>query len=267
MSYSEKKIAFIHIPKCGGTSLTRLLQDAIPDIRFCPKRFGNIAETGASELVRYNLFSGHFSYYSTRLIPGRDIRRITTFRDPVRRLISFYRFQRAHDPDLPQHKALPLVQMASVLPLRDFLLHPTVRDTVIVNNPFVRTFLDRTSPMGPIVQPTDSEASEFIRRDPEGALRVALANIRSLSGWVHLEELDADVDRLFVRLGLPAPSRRLKAQSLDDLEEAEGFRKIEKAIPSDVETALIQENVALDSALIARLRRPRRLLALRPAVR
>jgi hypothetical protein len=93
---------FIHAQKTGGTSLQRMLADTFGDRQV----YGDtLHRRSPAELARYTVFAGHFDYASVVLIPRR-IRHLFTFlREPRQRLLSHYRFLRAHEPGSSVFKA------------------------------------------------------------------------------------------------------------------------------------------------------------------
>jgi Sulfotransferase family len=96
-----ERIVFLHVPKTGGTTLTALLENAVGKSAICPVRFNELPMMTAGYLAQYRVFSGHFDRLSINVIPGmRNV--VTLLREPRARIISTYRFWRAH----PREEAL-----------------------------------------------------------------------------------------------------------------------------------------------------------------
>jgi hypothetical protein len=92
-------IAFVHIPKAGGMSLTRLLEEtyggrlliAHPQIGW-PQTFStSIMADIASKRLFYEAFIGHFAY-GIHTVFERKTRYFSVVRDPLDRLESYYNF-------------------------------------------------------------------------------------------------------------------------------------------------------------------------------
>jgi hypothetical protein len=93
---SRPKRVFLHIPKCGGSSLHKLLAAHFRSTKICPMRHNRLESIKPQALAKYQLFSGHFTWESVdKFIPGpKSI--VTILREPVRRLLSSYYFGRSH---------------------------------------------------------------------------------------------------------------------------------------------------------------------------
>jgi hypothetical protein len=86
-----EKIVFLHLPKTGGTPLHHLLSSGLSKDAVCPERHNGLHAYSGIELAKYRLFSGHYDYPSTCLIPGRRAL-ITMLREPIARLVSLLPF-------------------------------------------------------------------------------------------------------------------------------------------------------------------------------
>jgi hypothetical protein len=93
---ARPKRVFLHIPKCGGSSLHKLLASRFPSAKICPIRHNRLDSIKPQTLARYQLYSGHFTWDSVEefILGPKSI--VTILRDPVRRLLSSYYFGRSH---------------------------------------------------------------------------------------------------------------------------------------------------------------------------
>ncbi len=100
MSEPDPAVIFIHIPKTGGITLRRVLEQQYPpsqvhvfdyeNLLFAIARFGRLLP---AQRAQYRLFIGHVYFGLDRLLPMPSTY-ITFLRDPVERIISHYYFDR-----------------------------------------------------------------------------------------------------------------------------------------------------------------------------
>lgn len=125
IDFRRPKIVFIHMEKCGGTTLHTMLSTQVEFPFICPERYDGLAEFTVNELMSYDLFSGHFDYQTCQSIPGEDVRIITMLREPKARLLSLFYFWKAHVPD-PARDYRSLVGLARISTPEEFFSHPSV---------------------------------------------------------------------------------------------------------------------------------------------
>jgi hypothetical protein len=97
-------LIYMHIPKCGGTTLTSVLTRAVPhgsqflvdgsDIAGSRARLGSLPET---ERRRIRLVCGHLSFGWHELLLPVQAQYFTLLRDPVSRVVSHYNHVCAHE--------------------------------------------------------------------------------------------------------------------------------------------------------------------------
>jgi Sulfotransferase family len=138
-SWSKEAIAFIHLPKTGGTTLHALLQACLPEDRICPQRSAALHQYSASDLSRYDLFSGHFDYFTLQFIPRERIRCFSMLRDPRKRLVSAYRYSRLHPPTEEFEDDIN-VKLANELSAEEFFEHESVIYSTWMNNAYLFVF-------------------------------------------------------------------------------------------------------------------------------
>jgi hypothetical protein len=95
---------FIHAKKTGGTSLQHMLADTFGDRQVYREHGDTLYRRSPAELAQYTVFAGHFDYASVAFIPRRTRHLFTFLREPRQRLLSQYRFLRAHEPGSPDFK-------------------------------------------------------------------------------------------------------------------------------------------------------------------
>ena len=96
----DQLLVFLHMPKTGGRSVTRLLDRTFGSDLFPYKVWPEIVANQAS-MPKYRAVRGHIFAVLLDMIGGRAIG-AAFFRDPVERAISEYRFIRRH-PDHGRH--------------------------------------------------------------------------------------------------------------------------------------------------------------------
>lgn len=215
-STATRPIAFLHVPKCGGTSLAVAVQAALPDHRwapwtFDPDQFGPYADRELSDELRertlpepgalrdYDAAIGHFSLPSllTRF-DAVDV--VTILREPRCRLLSHHQYWRNLDRALEAaHDTWADINaLAHELEFGDWLADPRV--AYQTDNLFARMLV----PHHPGIRP-----NAFIgQADVPAVLDAALSQIERL-GWADVIERGAAMWRdLGQRLGVPVTEER-----------------------------------------------------------
>jgi hypothetical protein len=97
-AYENEAWVFIHVQKTGGTSLQHMLAETFGDRIVYREKIDTLYRRSPAELAQFTVFAGHFEYDSVAYIPRRSRRLFTFLREPRQRLLSLYRFLRAHKP-------------------------------------------------------------------------------------------------------------------------------------------------------------------------
>ena len=95
---SDKALIFLHLPKCGGTTLNRIIEWEYNPLRifsidpiFFLWSYQKLNRWPASRLARMQVLKGHMPFGIHRRLP-QPFTYITFLRDPVERVISAYYF-------------------------------------------------------------------------------------------------------------------------------------------------------------------------------
>ena len=103
-AYERDTWVFIHAQKTGGTSLQNMLADTFGDSSVYREHADTLHLRSPAELAQFTVFAGHFDFDSIAYIPRRTRRTFTFLREPRQRLLSHYRFLRAHEPSSPNFR-------------------------------------------------------------------------------------------------------------------------------------------------------------------
>lgn len=213
----KRKIAFLHIPKCAGSSVNwhfkkqlgsarsrrTVMLNAI-DIKMTGKR------PDQETLNQAAYVAGHCGWDD--LVPLQDTHfRFTVLRDPAARTLSFYDFLR----QLPSANRAPFFPVAAAKTL-------SFEAFCTANDPAIRMFVDNVQ--------ARTLASSYIDLDDDLPLdwqRMAHRNLAQLDFVATCENLNADMPKLCQMTGLPVPRagvernvRRERSHHLPSLDEA-----------------------------------------------
>ena len=136
LSIEREAVVFIHMPKTGGTTLRALLAGQFPADRVCPVREDKLHLLSVAELGQYDFFAGHFDRSSICFIPRKETKTVVLFREPRARLISYYRFLRAH-PNRDEFADDICIRLAHELTAEEFFEYPPMRKLFLVDNHYL----------------------------------------------------------------------------------------------------------------------------------
>jgi hypothetical protein len=236
-------LVFLHVPKCGGTTVHEWLAAVLAPGALSPERNrmpADLTAGRARELQQHRVFSGHFDVVDLAQFPGPQ-RRFTVLRDPVDRLVSLYDYWRAYRPDHIEQHDLVGPRAARSMSFDEFVCGTDPRIVHDVDNTYVRTFTGLIRTSDPIP-------------DPEAALARAAEFVDSLDHVGHLDRLADTFRWLCADLGLepglaPAPTARRNVRG--EWTEPH-LEPVERTVPSEAALAAVEPMVALDRELIAR---------------
>ena len=119
----ERALFYLHVPKCGGTSVNALIRQAFPaeqGVRWLERQPWRLADNSAG-LGRHPCYSGHVVYRFRDLLPAQTA--VMTFlRDPVDRAVSaFYYFRSMGREKLAEEQTVSGLDRCCDLSLDEFL--------------------------------------------------------------------------------------------------------------------------------------------------
>src|SRR5438874_1730089 len=97
MSTRDEVLLFLHIPKTGGSTLSKILERQYPraqTLTLDDQKIAQFKTLPVAERGRYCLVKGHLHFGLHHFIP-RPSTYITLLREPVERVLSFYHYARS----------------------------------------------------------------------------------------------------------------------------------------------------------------------------
>jgi Sulfotransferase family len=230
-------VCFIHLEKTGGTSLYEVLKNGFDPQRITSSHLAMDAlhSLSLSEITKYDLIAGHFDYATTIALPRPQIKRIALFRDPIDRLISFYRFHKAHPI---AKRRMNFVELAQDLTPMEFFRHERVRSSPRLNNAYLRTF--GTCLSLPV-------ASETKGNETSESRELAATRIRELDAVGITERMQESVTLICGVLGFFPPDKMHRHHRTDDFATRnQGFSKPEPIERSAELEAAMEPLISMD---------------------
>ena len=232
----HEKIIFLHIPKTGGSTLHHLLIQERGDEEICPERYNGLHAFTAAELARYRIFSGHFDYPSTELIPGRKAV-ITMLREPMSRLVSLYHFQRSHRDEVIERDGLRIAKLARNHSMEEFFGLEEIRNHTSINNAMTRMLSERVPSWRWEGESQKSEPLQPPDRD------LALKNLEGLRAYGLMERYQDSVRIICERLSLAVPAEIPRKMVLDEIIKENPDLQIVKKEPMTPKTMELMEGL------------------------
>ena len=191
-----RPIVFLHIPKTAGQSVRLFLSNAFPKRLVFPGQTDHhLATMSRSDLERYDIFCGHFSWSLFDFL--QDALVFSILRDPASRVVSFYHYLKrqglALTPEqlqMPRHSGL---RLAATSTLEQFLStdDPATRGFLLgtLDNVYMYYFGTRVLNGRHLIRDVHPESDTFttekllhnaIRNISDGLRIYDIANLRAM---------------------------------------------------------------------------------------
>ena len=241
----QDRIVYLHIPKCGGTTLHHLLMSWWGQQAMHRERFNGLYYYSAADLATKAVFSGHYDFYSTQLVPGRP-RLISFLRDPRDRLVSLYNFHRAHSAEYAARTGFQMIAWAHDFDIDAYFANESVRRHSSIDNSIARYFSD----VPQIVRRWEGENAHR-EASIESMAEEALGNVFRFDFIGFMDRYEESIRQLATLLGRDQPARIEKRQVLDDLMEKNlNMRRIEKQLPSTQTLTEMEDLIRFDQRVV-----------------
>lgn len=220
-----RRTSFLHIPKCGGTTVFQHFKSNIGGgrsgriARFDSMQFAEFAEPAMAQVRRARFVSGHFGW-NALTASGEDAFRFTVLREPYERLVSLYRFSRLKQ-DAESDVFAAVFEAAKQRSFGDFCLSPEPELKSMIENAMARALAEDYFP--------------YESADPARTLRAAIDHIDQLDLVIDLPRLNQALPRLAKLTGTKltsathwdnrTPPERVDLLSREEFESDEALMK------------------------------------------
>ena len=233
------RVALMHLPKTGGTSIHRLLVKEFETDQICPERFNGFQQYSDEELKQYKLFSAHMDFQNLTRV-AQPAFTVTLLRDPKQRILSLYYFWKSQRwPHIEKHN-LAGPRFAKENSLRDFLKDLPVYLAKDVDNAYARNLIGRlvSGPIGQFPMPDDE------------VVRVCVRNLLQFDKVGFLDSIDDTVKDVFESTSLPVPPVVPKARARENFgKDDPNTEPVEQEEVTDEIDALLSKYTSLDNKI------------------
>ena len=233
------RVALMHLPKTGGTSIHSMLTSVFEKDQVCPERFNGFHAYTDDELAQYDLFSAHMDFYSLTRV-AQPAYTITLLREPKQRILSLYYFWKAQKHEHIERHKLEGPRFAKSHSLLEFLRDLPAELAKDVDNAYVRNLLGR------LVQ---GPKGVFPIEDND-AVRIAMRNLIRIDTVGFLDDIESITDEIFASLALPVPETLPKMRARENFgKDDPNTEQVEEEELTDEIVALLDEYTRLDSRI------------------
>jgi hypothetical protein len=252
--YEQSLTVHLHIEKTGGTFLYDILRSTFRGRTITPPHMPDIPSYTMRELNRFDLISGHFTLGEALALPRRRKTIICAFREPRARLVSFYRFHRAHPR---QMRSDPFVRIAQDHDPVGFFTHPEIRTSRRLFNLYVHILAGTPQVMG-----AGQEESLIHATD------IAIGRLADLAAVGMTEDMPNMIEQVRGAIGLELTAPAAPVHSTDEIGRQAGFQAVPPVEMTDALHAALQPLVEYDVAIYEAVQQlsVRRVEALRQSV-
>jgi hypothetical protein len=237
-----KRLVFLHIPKTGGTTLHELLAENFEPSEICTERQNRLWYLHGAELASFRFFSGHYDRCCEQLIPGK-LKIVTVLREPRARLISLYRYLRAHTVEIIEREDLEMAKAANEMTFGNFLRAAMKINPASIDNTYLRTFAASLPRRRWEQRAEDGEAVDLQKLGApiEQLIEKAKTFLDNAAAVGILEQFDLSLNVIYSAWGLSTPpSKYLMRHQLADLVRANiSFKSIEQTQIDDEDEGLV----------------------------
>jgi hypothetical protein len=121
----DQSIIYVHLPKCGGTTLNRIIEWEYPPLRvfsvdpsFFRWSYQHLLRWPQERLARIKVFKGHMPFGLHKRL-SQPATYITVLRDPIDRAISQYYFPLTHRLQ-PRHRVVKNLTLEEYVPITPY---------------------------------------------------------------------------------------------------------------------------------------------------
>jgi len=238
------RVALMHFPKTGGTTVHDFLKTAYNADQICPERFNNFNRFSVEELQKFDYFSAHMDFSNLCRI-GKPVYTVTILREPKAQIMSLYYFWRAQsDSHIEKHK-LAGPALAKKLSLLEFLNTQEHGIPANINNYYTRNLLGMN---------TTGQNGRLVVSD-EDALRIAMRNLLTFDEIGFLDDIPSLLTRMGKLLGLEVPKKIPRARTSDNFGKDPNTEKVSREKITPEIDARLDELTRLDRVIYENARR------------